>query len=237
MKVVTITTCHARAEVLKCGLNRYYETATLPTEHYILNHHYPIDYWGTVRAIVDICERHRCKLVSNPKNIGGHEGFNWVFNQLEIADDDIVIGYDPDTYPMHKGWDAAMVGAIQKEKSLGCVSLLIDHLEGNRKWETVLESPKVVVPDNLDMFNATGWRGSLVKKTGGMKALTGLYGGVELSMHALTKADGLKMGYLWDYRETFCPEAHDPIYNKWKQDYIHGRAGNFDEYIRTGPHQ
>lgn len=232
MKIWTITTSHARKEVAEFGLGRYYDTRVLETEHYLLDHHYPIDYWKTRHALLDLGEKYNLKVVSNPRNLGGHEGFNWVFNQLDVKDEDFVIGFDPDANPMHKGWDKAMVEALQKTDSIVCVSLLIDHLSNNRQWTTVCEDPKVVIPDFLDMFNVTCWKGWFVRQTRGMKALTRLYGGVEMAMHSIAAEQGKRFGYLWDYREAMCPIPHDELYNKWKQNHLQGDQRNFDELVR-----
>lgn len=231
MKIWTITTCHTRKEVFTACLDKYYETATHETEHYILDHHYPVDYWQTRHAILDVAEKWKLKVVSNPKNVGGHEGYNWVFRQLPIGDDDFVIGFDSDSWPMHKGWDSAMIQALQKCPELSSVSLIIDSLVKNRQWTTVCTEPNVVVPDHIDMVNVSCWRASAVKKTAGMLGMARYYGGGEIMMSGL----GMKTGYLWDYREEFCPIPHDQRYNDWKMAHLRGFPGNFDEYLKTLP--
>ena len=77
MKLITITLGFCRSDVLNAAMQRYYATAVLPSDHYLVLHHYPIDYYQNLRGHIATAEKFGLKMLMPPKSLGAHGGCNW----------------------------------------------------------------------------------------------------------------------------------------------------------------
>lgn len=234
MKLWTVTVSYAPIEILAHGLKRYFETTLVPSEYVVLDHLYPkVDPLEITGLVENSFSLH---LMRPYKNMGGHEGFNWVVKNLPVEDDDLIIGYDPDSNPLTKGWDEAMLEAMRSHRSLGSISLMHTAIK-DKPWIVSDDKPRVALLGRPEMFNVTMWRVSALKATGGLLADRKLYGMVETAMYRKFTEMGLYSGYLYDYEEGPCPVAHDPMYVKWKEAHaFFGFEGSFEEFLESVPH-
>jgi hypothetical protein len=167
------------------------------------------------------------------KNIGGHGGFNlgveYLANKYALKDNDLILGYDPDSNPITGGWLRAMQKVMDNDVRINNCSLAIKSIMGNRKWKlTDIAGVRYATSPVPEMMNVTIFRYGYLKRIGQFKG-TGFYGGVETANW--TSDD--TQGYLYDYQEDFCPIPHDPRYNDWKKIHCTGEyKGNFDEYVK-----
>jgi hypothetical protein len=227
-----ITVAHCESEVLEHGLTKFVATSGVdPEKYYVVDHHWPINHDLTSMKVRLIAKTiiSATIVVSPEKNLGGHGGFTYGVEQMNKAhnlqDEDLIIGYDPDSNPLTPNWLVAMVKAMTDSPQLTSISLMHEHIV-ERPWKlTEVNGIKLATLPHPEMFNATIWRYKALKE--GLKG-QGFYGHVEAAM--------FKPGthaYLYDYRETVCPIHHPQIYNDWKSAHaFNGYAGNFDEYVK-----
>lgn len=245
MKLYAVSVCHMKPEIVAYSLARARITNSIePTGWVIVDNCWPIDSENTSAELMDQANigmdqaifgsngevgfNDKYYYVKAPKNLGGIGGFNFGLSKLDLQDDDLVLGYDPDSNPITKDWLLAMKEVMLADTSLTHLSLLHEHIV-NRAWiRREVAGYKLVSLPHPEMFNVTIWRGSYLK-SGAVKQGRPYYGFVE------TETKGGRHAYLYDYREDLCPIPHDPRYNRWKHDHAVGNyPGNFDQYILEG---
>lgn len=208
---------------------------TKPTEKILVDHQYPLKHWETKESLVRIAKVFNFKLIAPLKNLGAHHGFNWALKQIDLQPEDIVFGVDPDCNIVTPGWDKAMIQVFTAQPRIGSLSLLLDaivpHNQSNWAIDTI-NGIKVGFLNKPEMFNVTGWKGEFLLASGGLKALMGFYGHVEVAMRHEAQTHHFRQGYLMDYRETFNLVPHDEEYNKWKGLHVGGYKKNFGEYLK-----
>lgn len=233
MKTWVVTLTHTDLSLLESSLKSFYETATGGYEHILLDHHWPIDYWAHRHAILRLAEKYGCKVMSNYENVGGHGGLNWVMRNLPLADDDLVMNFDGDSFPVNPGWDVAMTKAMSDHR-FGYVSLFIDVDLNCKHWpeEPSTSGIKMVrAGTGIEMINISMFRYSFLKEVGLLQAQYKYYGQVEAPMMALLQQRGLKHGYLADFKEVGRAYHPNQVYTDWKRDHVSGIfPGNFREY-------
>lgn len=240
MKLWTITLCHNPIEQISVGMHAYYSTTILPsTTHILVDHHWPIDYWAHRRRLLELAEQYSCYLMTPYENLGGHEGYNWVLRNLPLENDDLVIGYDGDSYPITPKWDMAFL-QVMEDPSLAACSLNLKYLDSLRPWKKTDDANgiEVVLPagDNEnEMFNVTIWRYSFLKENGLFQALCPFYGHVEIPMQNLIRKKGFRHVYLKNYFEDHNPIPNNSDYVGWKDAHVRGKfLGNFKNWVQRG---
>jgi hypothetical protein len=131
MKVWSISLCFMDAEIIHDSIEQYYKTKhpEVETNHILVDQHWPINYSKQKRALELIAKKFGCQLLDPGKNLGLHEGFNWAWRQQAIPDNAMVIGYDPDSWPLDDGWDMAMAKAFVGSERIEWLSLWHTHCE------------------------------------------------------------------------------------------------------------
>ncbi len=235
MKLWVITLAHVDAPILESSLAAYYATADrIHHAHILLDHHWPINYWAHRKRILELGEQYDCKVMAPYENMGSHNGYNWTFGCLRIADEDYILTYDSDSMPVTKGWDSAMVKVLDTDPKFAAVSLSINADLACKNWAEedvggiVVKHPA----EGIEMINVTMWRFSFIKQVGGIGG-SNFYGYTEHAMFQPMAELGLKHGYLRDYSENPRPVEPHPVYLEWKREHVAFRfTGNFDAYCR-----
>lgn len=234
-RLFAVSTCHMEPEIIAMSLARLRRTGgMIPDRHIIVSHHWPIDPHGFHDLVVDIAKICKGEVVQPERQLGGHFGFNFGLGHLELKDDDLVLGYDPDSYPAKRGWLKAMVEVMQDDPRLGYVSLMSEWIQGNRDWRLeMIGGHRVAFHPIQDMFNITVFRASVLKKGLLAEEKNPYYGNVETGMKRHVDGLGMRWGYMRDWLEDRCPIKHHPIYEEWKKK-AGGEGtykGNFDQYV------
>lgn len=219
-----MTLCHAMPEMLAHSLALGRRTIGVDVDWVLVDHLWPIDGEFTRKFIREL----PCSVFLEPEtNMGGVGGANWAVAQLGLADDDVLIGYDPDSNPLTDGWGKALVDVMSADPQLDYLSLMpVVHLLTHRWQFKVVRGHRVAWDDRPEMFGVTAWRGKFIKR--GLPDHR-LYGGVEGDMHAL----GHVNHYLYDFREGERAFPHPASYTQWKREHVAGTfPGNFDEFVR-----
>lgn len=212
----------------------------LDIQHHVLYQHYPLYKNENYEKLIVLKKRFGFHLHDAGKNLGLHNGINFVINQLSLKNDQVVIGFDPDSFPLGKGWDMALVRAIlgsggknvwsslanprskQELQERGFKKVIIDgHLE---TWET-----KTPVVNSI-----CAWSVDWLKKVG-LTEPRPYYGHLETEMYS-------KLG---DKKWTFVPgwsesdhlrDLHDREYVlfKWAHAHLKSWDGDFKDFIEAG---
>lgn len=176
------------------------------------------------------------KLVRSPKNLGLHEGWNYLCSQMPLEDDDIILGVSPDSCPS-RSWDLAMKEVLEVAPDLAWVGSCSEaiSLTPGVEWETrYISGHAVLIPINAPtMWHSMAFRWKVLKEIGGFSEPCNYYGHLETAMWNKLQKIGMKQGFLADYTETWPLESyHDRIYSDWKYLHAHERSfpGNFEDY-------
>ena len=107
--------------------------------HYIIDLGYPIEKPGVIPKDIEqakknnserlkkLADEYGSKYVQLP-NIGVSQNWEAVFRMLDMKDEDILIGADPDERPLDSGWVDAM-GEVLRNSDVGLASLMMtDHI-------------------------------------------------------------------------------------------------------------
>lgn len=171
---------------------------------------------------------HRCALdagyrvIERYEDLGAAGDFNKVIGELDLQDDDIVINYDSDIYPVQDAWDDAMISVLRGEPSIDWVCLWNEATQAEfiakSGGRAVINGFRVEYAADWMMVGVSGFRGSFMKRTGGLIQPPKYYGGVESAMwHAILERN-TKQAFLVDYYEDqrIKHPNEDELYRDWK---------------------
>lgn len=230
MKYWAFSLCYNEPWVIRESLTQYYKTKSPVTEvtHVLVNHHWPISSAKFEQEIAEISKEFGCILLDPGKNLGLARGYNWAVSQMKVPDDALVVGYDPDSYPMTPGWDWAALEVMNAVPSIGWVSLMHVHanteLYERRKGDASRFIKGIqITPINAACMNSVcGIRGAFFNHHGGFQEVNPLYGGLEVHTYPKVKEAGYEWVFLNNYAESehFTGKIHKD-YVKWKWDTAH----------------
>lgn len=239
MKLKILTMAYTRPDIIQRSLASLQAPGI---EHYILDQHYPLPDYAENRAWLEgYCRDHGHRLLDAGKNLGYHEGINWAIEQMDLADEDIVVNYDPDTLiPVGSESCLSMMRlAFERDKTLAVVGLnnpTIDRELQERGYfdEDVggltLRFMKVPV-----IMSVVAWNVGFIRKVGGLKEPSAMYGGIEATMFPILCREGRRWAVLpfW-WEDISLNRQADPEYLEWKHrhGYLQNFPGDFESYLR-----
>src|SRR6185369_2239868 len=116
MSVHFITTVYCNENVFRAGMKELRRTTALfemRATHWLLNQHYPLGGDETKQAIAEYAGMYgNVRVFDCGRNLGLHDGLQFLVDQIEPLDDDVVVGFDPDEKPLSDGWAHAMVDVM-----------------------------------------------------------------------------------------------------------------------------
>lgn len=236
MKIWIVTLTHMDINLLTASLEQTYSTVSRGEfhEHVLVDHHWPICPWIHRRELLMLAERFGCKLITPYENMGGAGGYNWAVSQIPMADDDVFVGIDGDSFPASHGFITAMQKVISDSR-YGAVSLKINADLNTKVWEyETINGETVMRPagGGIEMINVTMWKVGMFRSIGGFKGLP-FYGGVEIPIFTRMHQMGLRHGYLRDYSEDLKTIQPHPEYSAWKAAHVAGTfPGNFCDWVK-----
>lgn len=242
MKVHVITLGYAPARILSAGIERFYETLSkeVPLNHVVVDHLYPLRHSEIMTAIESGRQRFGYQVLTPSVNMGLHGGLNWACDHIKPAPEDIVVIYDPDSYPLDSGWLQAFVVAI-KNGGLSIAGIVNKGILNELKTRTARSYLvdgylEIIEPKVAGMLSVCGWRWDFVQAAGGFQEPNAHYGGLEAAMWA--RLGGRKWGYLPQYREDseiiHCQQDDDYMHWKWRHSQRMDWQGTFESYIAAG---
>jgi GT2 family glycosyltransferase len=237
MSLFMIVVCHMQPSTIAHSLMKFLMTSGVQPQSFnriiMVDHHWPIEHDLTSNLVHRASSLLDAEVISPPKNLGGHGGFNFALQALlPLADNDLVLGYDPDSNPITPNWLQAMRDVLEKDPSLAFLSLTHTGFKDKTDKRTeFIAGHRVSFFDRPEMFNVTLWRGSFIKS--GLTSDNSFYGQVETPAYNRVKSMGLRHGYMEDCIEAENPILHPDIYREWKGFHA-GKSylGNFDQYCK-----
>lgn len=242
MKVWTITLCFTDPDIIHDSLAQYRATASpqVETVHVLVNQHWPIGKETNAAELEKIARKFGCLLLDPGRNLGLHDGFNWAWRKQNIPDNAMVIGYDPDSWPVTPGWDQAMCDVFVSDPSVAWLSLWHIHaerevIEDRRGGAIEVLGGHRVVPLKRPAINSIcGFRQGWLRQVGGLWEGNAFYGGLEVGMWE--KLGQNRWVFLRDFREA--NELYDrmnPLYKeyKWKHAQTREWPGDFESFLKS----
>lgn len=242
------TTAFANAKVFTAGmesLRRTVDFAKLDAKHYIIDNHYPLNAADAHNAIYAYAQKdHRVAVCDAGRNLGLHEGLNYLFATYgaDFHDDDMLIGYDADEDPQTVGWADAMAKVFALEPRAGWISMNCKAInEGlvNVPVQTIAGDVRVRIPSSCMMNVVVGWRVGVVRKMGLFTEPHKFYGGLEVAMQPLCRDLGYWVCFLEDYWTLTHRAQADLSYELYKLHHVGHKQpmfeGSFDEWIKANP--
>lgn len=224
MKVVIVSIAYAPARVILACYEQLYKTIGItPSAHLVLNNHYPVNQNRNDRLIKSICEEFGCTLYDLGENVGLQRGYNYLIEQANLEDNDIIIGVDSDVWPITPNWGPALVKTIQ-EPSFAWATLQNQHskreLTERGHTEIILNGIKLQMAHYACTNSICAWRKGVVKELGGLQEPRKFYGSIESHMFPMVKKINKHWVYLSEYHEEFSPLVEsDLLYKRYKIDY------------------
>lgn len=246
MAVYTIAMAFMNYRIIAKSLAAFQDTRNVALENklVILNQHYPLNYDENQVVLKELAKQHNATLLDAGKNLGLHDGFNFVVDKIKPNDNDILIGYDPDSLPLQYGWDMALVRAIDGDPTGRAIwsSLMnprskrdiMERGYEKRKSDGYIEiwETKLPVTNSICAFKA-GW----LKSIGGLQEHSKYYGHLESCMYE--KIDKKKNGWVFlpGWTESDClRDMHDRDYviYKWCHSHLKSWDGDFKSWLDAG---
>lgn len=218
-------------------LQKFADTRTSKANVLIVDNHYPVNvtegFWK--RAAQELGGTY----LDPGRNIGLHEGLNYALREVQAGPADLMLGMDPDTNPLTRGWDTALINALGIA-NVGWASLGNNHSEGEMRERGHTPSTE----GGLRLFTTLapvvnsicGFKLNWVLSSGGFQEPSAFYGGLECAMwHHMSKTH-YRWVFLRDFREgTWTEDLIDSEYRAYKWRHAHeGYPHDFETYIREG---
>lgn len=239
--VKVISLAFMNSDIIEKSFDRLYETKNpdLPIDHHVLFQHYPINKEENLRKLQDICRKHNIVLHDAGRNLGLHEGFNFLFRKLNPDPSEIVIGYDPDSYPIGVGWDLALVRAIDGSTDTVWASLMNPRSRGEL---TERGYDKEIVDGYLHVWktkhavanSVCAFKYDWLLKVGFTEPRP-FYGHFESEM--FNKLKGKRWAFVCGWTESdHLRDLHDRPYVEWKWAHAHLKTfdGDFKSWLEAG---
>lgn len=230
--VHAVTLAYMDPAIVEASIEQFVKTAGAKPDHWLMVPHYwPIETLTHFQKIGEIAERVGAEVHNPTENLGGTGGYNWAFGWLAPRDEDFILTFDGDSYPITEGWLKALVDVLKGDPTLACASLWPAPVVRSDGEVHTVAGHRVRVFPMPEMMSVTLWRASFFRT--GIVGHFAWYGQIEIPMFYRARGLGLKIGYLETFRESANPIPHPKIYTEWKRKHVStGYKGNFDEYVK-----
>lgn len=238
--VYTITLGFCPARILKESFKNYYKTTSVASKHIFYEQHYPINKEENQKELKEICDWYGVEYIQATKNYGLHVGFNNVLMLLNIQPEDMIIAFDPDSYPLEGNWDSALLLPLF-DKRIGWTSLMNprskkEMQERGYTEEFILGHP-IWITHNAVVNSVCAFPGSFLLATNGLHENKPFYGHLETPMFTKLKALNLEWAFTRDFNESdHLRDLHDRDYvvYKWVHAHLGAWDGDFQSWLDAG---
>lgn len=249
MRVFAITLCFNRQDILKASLDQYAATRNkeLPYIHVLVDQKYPLPAHRPAWTLPVDSIPTTVLVVCPGRNLGLAKGFNLALSEIEktygaFREEDYIIGYDGDSYPISPGWDMALITALSADPRVVWASLMHKRAEielAERGYtERMANQVRMWVAHRPCVNSVCAFKASWLKSIGGFIEPQEFYGGLECALWQKMNHKIHDWAYLPDYRECE-PEAvpfeQDFLYKDWKWRYAHvgDIKTDFETWLRS----
>lgn len=239
MTVYCLTLGFVPSRIWKQSVEQYYKlkSAELEVKHYFLNQHYPMREHHNTPELQAICRDYNVEWMDAGKNLGLHEGLNFMARELKIKGSDHVLGYDPDSWPVSPGFDMALYTCFQKS-DVAWASLMGERSVGELKHkggarynisQVRVQETREAIVNSICM-----WNYDFIIRAGGFKEPNAFYGGIEVMLWPDLQVQKKKWVFTEDWKEEDkLHHEHDREYQiyKWKHAHEGTWRGDFESYL------
>ncbi len=249
MSIHILSLAYSNEHVFRAGMAYLRGTVgfeKLGIRHHVLDQRYPLRPYDVHAALLEYVNANRrsVTLYGEGKNVGLHEGLNVLLSKIDLKDEDIVVGIDPDDGPRRKGWLEAMIRVFEADPKAGWLSLVTPQIIGvldERKSSVVTLGGEHVRFVTEPLMNVVvGWRGATLKAMGKMEEPHAFYGGLESVMQTKCMAAGYTVGYMVDYHTDSHRHLADEEYELFKIRHVGFVQpifpGSFEDFLKEGTH-
>lgn len=235
--IYAVTLVHHNERQFKPSIERFYEalSGSLEIRHLVLWQHYPLQPRRDI--LEELQKRYNFELHDVGHNLGLKRGINHLLSKIDLQNDDFVLGYDADSYPVSPGYDMALRTCFL-DAQVGWATLWGPWLDGQIKGHNRAISQIQVTETHYPIMNSVCmWRGSFLKHSGGIHELGDMYGGLELALWPHLQSYKGKWVFTRDWHEDHRLHwLQDEEYKRWKWYLAHERkvTGTFLEYVQRG---
>ncbi len=246
MTVHILSLAYANQHVFRAGMAYLRGTVDfekLGVQHLVLDQHYPLRPYAVGDALAEYWGQGQVQTYDEGRNVGLHEGLNVLLSKIDLKDEDIVVGIDPDDGPRRKGWLEAMIRVFGAGSKAGWLSLvtpqIIEVLDERKAPVVTLGGEHVRFVTEPLMNVVVGWRGSTLKAMGKMEEPHNFYGGLESAMQPKCMAAGYAVGYMVDYFTDSHRHLADEEYEIFKTRHVGFTQpvfpGSFEDFLKEKP--
>lgn len=235
MKIHVLTMVYCGRKAAINGLHNFTTTVnrTEYGTHYFLKQHYP----GPSEASDEVQY-----VFDAGKNLGLHEGLNYMVEHISPAPEDILVAFDLDEKPLKPGWVAAMTDVMRADSRCGWLSLMSPPVREELAGvpAIIIGGHRVQIPEMPKMNTVCAWRwGAVLAATGGIGKFTepyAYYGGIESDMMPKFTAAGCWVGWMTDFGVEPDREFEDPEYRAYKHAHVGFTlpqfTGSYEEWLK-----
>lgn len=247
LRVWVLTNCFNRADICAEAMTQIYKTRWLGGagwRHIWLNQHYPFDKKQNAKDMRDLCLSYGGQWMDAGRNLGLHEGMNYMLDQLgpQVKDEDFILMVDPDNFPHEQGWDDALTRVLYYDEKIGQSTLWqpavkdFEHRKHPNKDPILHWSPEHMVDGirvkpcrNAFVRTVTCWRAGDIRKVKGWNEPCAFWGHLESVMTDKFRKIGKGDVYLPDFFESSHPSGRiNPEYQEWKVLHAHKHTVKVD---------
>lgn len=228
MAVYFVTIGYAPYTVLRNSIDQVYKTVGIqPERHILLDNGYPKNKAENSFLIHNVCQDYGVEYYNLGENLGLGAGYRWLIDKTRAGDDDIIVGLDPDVWPITDNWGKALVDVMQAEPRVGWASLNVVPHTAREMIErggvqSMLGGYVVQECPAACLNSICAWRPGMLRDLGGIHEPRKYYGGVESHMKPKLDLHSWRWVYLMDYKEEWnASVASEADYQQYKIEYAH----------------
>lgn len=240
MTIYAVHLAFCPAWILRAGLERYRETQGVDATHVIVDQHYPLNRVDNRRELRALAAEFGAFWADSGGDLGLHRGFNKMLQALPAEPGDLIMVYDPDSFPLESGWDLALSAVMMADESIAYLGLSSDRTfetPGRSWYDEWINGLSVAFPNGPVQINVACWRYSFLRRAGGLRENCEYYGHLEAPMFLEAERQGMRHGYLRNFTEDFrLTTMHDPEYEAYKIAHAHTQhwPGDFKSFLEAG---
>lgn len=236
----TISLCYNPPAVIEASIDQFYATTVVETQHLLVDQCWPLEREAMEAVFQRLSQKYGCEVLRPGKNLGLARGFNWALSERPFPRNGMVIGYDPDSWPVTFAWDHAMCEEFVRRPDTAWFSLWHPHAEREllqeRRGTVDPSNPFIVTATSAVMNSVCGFRRGWLEDCGGLYEANNFYGGLESHMWQRLVDHKMKWIFLRDFHEDFWPkpELLDTRYRDYKWLTTHGgeKQVEFPEWLK-----
>ncbi len=162
------------------------------------------------------------------ENQGVSQNWTQAMNYLQVTDEDVLIGVEPDEIPQQDGWLQAMADVLQANNDIVLCSLVAegqyDWLQATKEvWKhRVVNGHNCAVVNGPTSMGLIGYTGKFLNEIKGVPVPeeTSIYGSLEWASYGMVKKFGYAWAFLMDYGIVHTESSS--LYRAYKTDVTTG---------------